>query len=269
VVSAPFQDPALRPVKTFLNGTWLEHPLHPVLTDLPIGAWTITMCLDLLSLLFGVKRLGRASAITTGLGFLGALGAVVTGLADWMDVDPPELAVGSVHAITNITATTLFGVSFLFRRGDRWRVRPRSFVPAMLGYLAVTAGAYIGGSLVYRRGVMVNRDAFRSGPNDFVSVIAFDQLPENTPLRVQADGQPVLLVRRGEQIYATCAVCSHYGGPLDEGQLKDDIVECPWHYSRFSLQDGSVKAGPATAPIPAYDVRISDGQIQVKMRAEE
>src|SRR5512146_886171 len=70
LVSAPFQNPALRLVKTFLNGTWLEHPLHPVLTDIPVGAWTATMVLDLLSLIFGVRRLGRASSITTGLGIL-------------------------------------------------------------------------------------------------------------------------------------------------------------------------------------------------------
>src|SRR5512146_557414 len=98
----------LRPLKTFLNGTWLEHPLHSVLTDVPIGGWTVAILLDLIALTFGVQNLGLASGIAIGLGVLGALGAIATGFADWMDVDPPELAVGIIHGIINFTATVLF-----------------------------------------------------------------------------------------------------------------------------------------------------------------
>src|SRR5512146_1433481 len=92
----------LRPLKTFLNGTWLEHPLHPVLTDVPVGTWTLAVLLDLIALIFGVQNLGLASGIAIALGVLGALGAIITGLTDWMDVDPPELAVGVTHGLINI-----------------------------------------------------------------------------------------------------------------------------------------------------------------------
>ncbi len=254
----------LSPLKTFLNGTWLEHPLHPMLTDIPVGGWTAAILLDLVALIFGVQNLGLASGIATGLGVLGALGAIATGFADWMDVDPPELAVGITHAIINIAATILFAVSFVVLAANHWNIGLADFVPALLGYLTVTIGAFIGGSLVFRMGVMVNRAAHQSGPDQFVPVMPIAELPENTPVRVDANGRPVLLVRRGEEVYAVGAVCSHYGAPLEEGRLVDGSIQCPWHGSRFCLADGRVKAGPATAPIPAYSVRIKGEHVEVK-----
>lgn len=254
----------LRPLKTFLNGTWLEHPLHSVLTDVPIGGWTVAILLDLIALIFGVQNLGLASGIAIGLGVLGALGAIATGFADWMDVDPPELAVGIIHGIINFTATVLFAISFFVLWANNWKIGPGDFIPAILGYLTVTAGAFLGGSLVYRMGVMINRNAYQAGPKKFVPVLPMAELPDNKPMRVDAKGRPVLLVRRGEQVYAIGAVCSHYGAPLQEGELKDGAIECPWHGSRFCLEDGRVDRGPATAPVPAYEVRLNNNQIEIR-----
>ncbi|MFL6310474.1 MAG: DUF2231 domain-containing protein [Terriglobales bacterium] len=110
-----FAPPAMRQVKLFLNGTWAGHPLHPALTDVPIGAWTIVIALDLTALLFHLPQLGLASSIAVLVGVAGALGAVAAGLADWIDVDPPEKAIGAFHAIVNVTATVLFFCSFLVR----------------------------------------------------------------------------------------------------------------------------------------------------------
>lgn len=266
IMNALFVDTPLHPLKIFLNGTWLEHPLHPLLTDVPVGAWTAAILLDLIALLFHVNGLGVASAIVNGLGILAALAAIATGLTDWMDVDPPELAVGIMHAAINSTATLLFILSFALAWGNSWEIGWQVFIPALIGYLTIAIGASIGGSLVYRRGVMINRNAYRAGPKNFVPVLPLQDLAENTPKRVDVKGRPVILVRRGEKIFAIGAVCSHYGGPLDEGTLKGDTVECPWHFSKFSLIDGRVVAGPATAPMPAYETQVKDGQIQVKAK---
>lgn len=264
IMNALFLATPLRPLKIFLNGAWLEHPLHPLLTDVPVGAWTAAILLDLIAILFHVGGLGVASAIVTGLGILAALAAIASGFMDWMDVDPPELAIGITHATINIIATVLFIISFALAWANHWDIRWRVFIPALLGYLVVAAGAYIGGSLVFRRGVMINRNAYRAGPKDFVPVLPMQDLAENAPKRVDAKGRPVLLVRRGSAVFAIGAVCSHYGAPLEEGALKDGTVVCPWHMSRFSLVDGRVQAGPATAPVPAYEVRIKDGNIEVR-----
>lgn len=263
VMIALFLNSPLRPLKVFLNGTWLEHPLHPVLTDVPVGAWTFAVLLDLIALIFGVQNLGLASGIAIALGVLAALGAILTGLMDWMDVDPPELAVGVTHGLINILATVLFAISFVILWANQWTISTADTIVAILGYLVVSAGAYIGGSLVFRMGVMINRDAYASGPDDFVSVLSMGDLRENVPTRVDASGHPVVLVRRGEDVYAIGAVCSHYGGPLDEGKLVDGSIQCPWHYSCFPLEDGSVRAGPATAPVPKYAVRLHNGMVQV------
>jgi nitrite reductase/ring-hydroxylating ferredoxin subunit/uncharacterized membrane protein len=84
-----FRPPAMRQLKVLLNGTWVGHPLHPLLTDIPIGAWTLTILLDLIGLLFRLPQLDLAASITAGIGLAGAAAAVAAGLADWVDIDPP------------------------------------------------------------------------------------------------------------------------------------------------------------------------------------
>lgn len=265
-MDALFLKGPLRPLKSFLNGTWLGHPLHPVLTDVPIGAWTVAVLFDLVALIFGVPNLGVAAGIAIGLGVLAALATIVTGLMDWMDVDPPELAIGVVHGTVNIIATVLFAISFFMLNGGNWIIDSGSTVVAIIGYLVVMVGGYLGGTLVFRRGVMINRNAYRNEPDKFVNALPANGLSENKPICVDVDGQPVLLLRRGEKISAIGAVCSHYGGPLHEGKVTDGRIECPWHFSQFSLDDGRVKAGPATAPVPAYEVRVVNDKIQVKLK---
>jgi nitrite reductase/ring-hydroxylating ferredoxin subunit/uncharacterized membrane protein len=261
-----FQTTALHPLKLLLNGTWLGHPLHPLLTDVPIGAWTVTILLDLIALSFDLPTLGLAAAIAIGLGVLAALVSAAAGLMDWMDVDPPEKAVGVTHAILNTSATVLFAVSLLIRWGSHWRPALGSFLVALAGYIVVSGGAYLGGGMVFRMGVMINRNAYRRGPDDFLPACAVADLPEGQPRRVEVGGQPLLLLRSGEKIYAIGAVCSHYGAPLEEGKLQGDTIQCPWHFSRFALADGSVCEGPACAAVPAYEVRVIQSQVEIKLR---
>ena len=261
-----FQKAPLRSLKLFLNGSWLGHPLHPLLTDVPVGAWTATILLDVIALVFHAET-GLAAGLAAGLGVAAALAAAAAGLMDWMDVNPPEKAVGAVHAVLNTSATILFAASLAMRWNHQWRTRPEDFIVALAGYLVLTVGAFLGGSMVYRMGVMINRNAYRSGPEGFTSALASAELSEKKPRRVDVDGQPILLVRLGEKICAVGAVCSHYGAPLEEGQLVENTIRCPWHASRFALEDGEVREGPACAPLPSYEVRVAGGQVQVKLRS--
>lgn len=264
-LNAIFLEGPLRPLKNFANGTWLEHPLHPLLTDVPVGAWTVTLLLYV-AVFFGVKGIGVAIGIAMGLGILAALAAIATGLLDWMDVDPTELYVGVVHGLVNITGTILFVISWVMLLGSGWDANAANFIFALAGYLVIAVGAFLGGELVFRLGTMINRNAYRSGPRDLISVVGLDDLGENKLQRFDVNGEPILLLRRGQQLYAVGAVCSHYGAPLEKGTLRDSTIECPWHYSQFSLQDGSVKAGPSTAPLPVYETQIKDGKIWVKVK---
>lgn len=264
-----FRTPAMRRLKIFLNGTWVGHPLHPALTDIPIGAWTLAIVLDLIGLLFQLPQLGLASSIAVGVGVAGALAAAAAGLMDWMDVDPPEKAIGAFHAAVNVSATALFLASFFIRWGQHWLPGWGAFAVALAGYLLVMAGGYLGGILVFHLGVMINRNAYRSGPNDYTPVATTNELVEGDLKRVLIGEEPVLLVKLSGKIHSVGAVCSHYGAPLNEGRVVQNTIECPWHASRFALEDGRVVQGPACAALPVYDCRIVNAQVQIKMRTED
>jgi len=109
-------------------------------------------------------------------------------------------------------------------------------------------GGYLGGAMVFYKGVMINRNAYRTGPDEFQPAVATRELAEGQLKRVLVEEQPVVLLRLDGTIYALGAVCSHYGAPLNEGTIVDRTIECPWHASRFALEDGRVsKARPAPA----------------------
>jgi nitrite reductase/ring-hydroxylating ferredoxin subunit len=127
-------------------------------------------------------------------------------------------------------------------------------------------GGYLGGVMVFHMGVMINRDAYRSGPDDFVRAATADELVEGKLKRVSIEEQPVLLVRLNGTIHAVSAICSHYGAPLNDGTVVERTIECPWHFSRFALEDGRVVQGPACSAIPAYDCKIVNDEVQIKMR---
>lgn len=254
-------NPGAQKIRNFLNGTWLGEPLHAALTDVPIGAWTAAMAFDALDVIRDREEFAVAADTSIAIGLAGAAGSAVTGLADWSDVDPPARRTGLIHALLNISSTTLFTTSLILRRkGSRTGGR----IASMLGYAIVCYSAHLGGKMVYEYRVGVDRTAGEVFPQEFVGVMAEAQLADSTPARAVHDGVPILLVRRGERIYALAETCSHFSGPLSEGKLVGDSIVCPYHASRFSLEDGRVLDGPAVHPQPCLEVRVRDGQIEVR-----
>ncbi|MGH3177668.1 MAG: Rieske (2Fe-2S) protein, partial [Streptosporangiaceae bacterium] len=110
----------------------------------------------------------------------------------------------------------------------------------------------------------VNHTAFQESVADWTRVALLSELAPDKLVRVMAGGVPVLLVRRGEQVRALSATCVHAGGPLDEGELADGCVRCPWHGSIFRLADGTAVRGPAATGQPTWQVRIEGEQVQVR-----
>jgi nitrite reductase/ring-hydroxylating ferredoxin subunit/uncharacterized membrane protein len=246
--------------KDLLAGTWLGHPVHPMLTDVPIGAWTSAFVLDL----FGGRQARRASDALVGVGVLAALPTAATGLSDLADVEHSEQRIlGTAHALGNVTAVALYGGSFLARRRGRRDLGVRL---AMLGAAVVTGSGFLGGHLAYRKGVGVDETVFRPRLDDWTPVLAEGELAEAEPRRASAGGADILLYRRRDRVFALADRCSHRGGPLHEGRVDDGQVTCPWHQSTFRLDDGSIVQGPATAPQPCYEVRLRDGAVEVRER---
>jgi nitrite reductase/ring-hydroxylating ferredoxin subunit/uncharacterized membrane protein len=244
--------------KDLLAGTWLGHPVHPMLTDVPIGAWTSAFVLDL----FGGRQARRAADALVGVGVLAAVPTAATGLSDLADVEHSQQRIlGTAHALGNVTAVALYGGSFLARRRGRRNLGVRL---ATLGAAVVTGSGFIGGHLAYRKGVGVDETVFRRRLDDWTPVLEERELAEAEPRRATAGGTDILLYRRGDRVFALADRCSHRGGPLHEGRVDDGKVTCPWHQSTFRLDDGAIVQGPATAPQPCYEVRVRDGAIEVR-----
>jgi nitrite reductase/ring-hydroxylating ferredoxin subunit/uncharacterized membrane protein len=252
-----------RKIKDLLNGTWLGHGLHPLLTDIPIGSWSATLLLDLLSLGRDDEGIQRGADVTLLLGILGASGAVVTGVADWSDLIDTDRRVGFLHGLTNSAILLSNVTSYVLRVTGR---RKAGIAWSTAGYLASIFSAYLGGDLVFSKGVGVNHVAFEGGSDDFVAVMDAADLQEGKLTRVDASGIPVVLLRQGSKVYAIGATCPHQGGPLDEGTYQDGTVTCPWHGSCFRMEDGSVVNGPAVYPAPTFDIRVRDGKIELRRK---
>lgn len=114
-----------RPVKNALSGTWLGHPLHPMLTDVPIGSWVAAGLLDLA----GGAQADRAARYLVGFGVLAAVPTAAAGLSDWSDTYGAEQRVGLVHAAGNLAALSLQAASYLARQRAGRAPGPRSAPP--------------------------------------------------------------------------------------------------------------------------------------------
>ncbi|HEX7832608.1 MAG TPA: Rieske 2Fe-2S domain-containing protein [Thermoanaerobaculia bacterium] len=247
-------------VKDALHGKWLGHPVHPALVSLPIGAWTLAFLFDVAEVMRGKKSGLPEAAISVGLA--GAVASAITGFADWSETDGRGKKVGVVHATLNMTATALYVASL----GTRRRSRQAGIGLSLLAFGLANAAAYLGGHLAFGEQIGVNHtEAPTSGkPESFVAVLRSDELADNTMVRVMAEGVAILLVRRNDRIFAIAETCTHLGGPLSEGKLDGNTVQCPWHGSRFCIEDGRVDRGPATFPARTFEVRERAGSIEVR-----
>jgi nitrite reductase/ring-hydroxylating ferredoxin subunit/uncharacterized membrane protein len=246
------------PLKDLAHGRWLGHPLHGALTDIPIGALTVTVVLDLLN-----QRTGADVALVVGILFMVA--AALTGAADYTDTDGTALLRATVHSVLMVVALVLYLVSIALRAGaPADRMLP--VVLSIVGYLVLTAGAYVGGDVVYVLGNMVDHHAFGGRGIKWVALDlgGLKEVPQATPVKAKAGANNILLVREGDTIHAMHETCSHAGGPLSEGKIVDGCIECPWHGSRFRLADARVQRGPSVYDQPRYEVRTGAAGLEVR-----
>lgn len=247
-------------VKNLLSGTWVGHQLHPMLTDVPIGAWVMATVLD-----WTLPRSGaKAARRLVGLGILAAVPAAATGASDWSETYAAEQRVGLAHALANSAGLVVQSASWMARRRGR---RLTGMALSTVGLGITLSAAYLGGHLSFIRGVGVNHTAFDEAVSDWTDVAAATELDADKPVRVTPGGVPVVLVQHAGQIRALSATCVHAGGPLDEGEVTAGCIRCPWHGSRFELDGGKVVRGPASSDQPAWQVRVDDGRVYVRSSA--
>ena len=256
VTTQVFNRPAVRDV---LSGRPLGHPLHPLLTDVPVGAFTTALVLDTL----GGQGLAPAADACVAVGLASVAPTAAAGWSDWADAVGPERRVGLVHAGANLLAAALYTASLAARRSGR---RGAGRLLGLGGMGALLTGGYLGGHLSYKYGTGVDHTAFEHGPDDWTDVMPDSDLPENACLPATVGEVRVLLTRRQGVVSAISDTCTHFGGPLHEGEvdLAAGRVTCPWHGSVFRVDDGGVVRGPASLPQPRYAVRVEAGRILVR-----
>lgn len=238
-------------VTDLVSGTPIGHSVHPLLVTVPIGAWTSALAFDILGDEDAAEKL-------TGIGLLAALPSAVTGLSDWSYTDGAERRIGLVHAGLNYLAIACYAGSWLARRSGK---RGLGIGLSAIGGSALGGSGWLGGHLAYALGVGVDTTAFQHNQEDWTAIGPADAVLTGRPSAGDVGGVPVVLTRDpGGQVVVLADRCTHRGGPLHEGEIKDGCFVCPWHSSEFAF-DGSVVRGPATRPQPAYEVQIRDGEI--------
>jgi len=250
-------------LQDFLNGSWLGHSLHPVVVDVVVGGTTAAMLLQVLVWL-GIANLHVALLWVLGLTWLAGLSAIVTGLTDFKDTATGnERNMVGLHGLTNIVATLLLIAAFLALLPGAdgiggWLI--------LAGFAVLSVGAFIGGHVVFKYGYMVNRNAFARGKaaKEFTAVLPAAELPEATPTKAMLGATALVVVRRGDLVFALKDSCSHAGGLLSEGHLAGDTIVCPLHSSAFRLENGAVRHGPASTRQVAYRARINGDQVEVQ-----
>ena len=97
----------------------------------------------------------------------------------------------------------------------------------------------------------------------FVTVARVGEIPEGGVKVVRLDDLPIAVFHVDGDYYALEDVCTHDGGPLAEGRLDGDVIECPRHGARFAVKTGAVLGLPAMVPVPTFEVRVHGEEIQV------
>ena len=244
------------PIRDFLAGTWLGHPLHALLTDVPIGALTLVIVLD-------VVGQPVAADVALLVGVVTMIASALAGYADYSTTDGRARVRATVHSSLMLVSLVIYVVSLAIRAtGPTSRTLPIAL--SIVAYLILAAGAFVGGDVVYALGNMVDRHAWRPSGAKWQS-LDVGEIAEGTLVKAKAGTQALVLIRSGDTIQALHDLCAHAGGPLSEGTIVMGCVECPWHGSRFEIATGLRRRGPTVYDQPAYEVRaVAAGGYEVR-----
>ena len=282
-------------LKTTLEGRPFGHPLHPLLSHLPLGLWLLGFALDIAAAASGERTdwAIRGAYYALLIGSAVALLTLITGINDFLDIrdDHPAQRNALFHMLLMIPASLIFIIDVVVHYG--W-VQGAELAPAALGlssagYVLALIGGYLGGLLVYDHGIAVGRHRrSRELPHDtiheprdieleqlapptpplgaeFAPIVPESALPEGATLRAEVHGYVMVLVRAQGRVYAVQEFCTHRCGPLSEGSVHGLNIQCPWHKSCFNLATGDPTHGPAKVPLKTFETRGQNGSVHVRV----
>ena len=207
-VSALFRP--VMPLRDFLNGRWIGHPLHALLTDVPIGALFVVIVLDLVG-----QR--TAADVALVIGILAMIASAIAGLADYSTTDGTARERATLHGTLMVLSLLVYLASLALRAsgGDG---RTAATATSIVGFLILSAGAYVGGDVVYVLGNMVSRHAFRGASSKWIALEPAEldderNIPEGRPIKAKLGINTLALVRQGDTVMALHDQCAHAGTP--------------------------------------------------------
>jgi nitrite reductase/ring-hydroxylating ferredoxin subunit/uncharacterized membrane protein len=249
-----------------------EHPIHPILVGFPIAYLAGSALVDLWARATKRTSWFRTATHMNALGIASALAAAVPGLVDYVFAVPPKSSGkerATNHMFANVSALGLFALARLGHDGDRppatWSVATE-----LCGLGLLTAGGWLGGTLVYRNQIGVDHRYANAGKwieepiapeAPQIDVGRNDELDVDQMKLLRIGSQRIVLARTERGYVAFDDRCTHKGGSLADGVLVCGTVQCPWHGSQFAVDDGEVRKGPAEEKIRTYPVEERNGRL--------
>jgi nitrite reductase/ring-hydroxylating ferredoxin subunit/uncharacterized membrane protein len=264
------------------------HPIHPMLIPFPFAYLFGTACVNL-----AARAANRPEWIQTAghmrlLGIGSALIAAVPGLIDYLTAVPPKSSASkraTYHMLTNVSALGLFAAAAAASRrngngaaGVTGRPPAWTVAAEVAGAALLSAGGWMGGTLVYRNQIGVDHryaDAGKWEPKSLppaddgapIDIGEENQLEPDQMKLLRIGDERIVLARTESGYVAFDDRCRHRGGPLSDGALACGTVQCPWHGSQYDVHTGAVRRGPAEESIRTYEVSARDGRLYLTMPA--
>lgn len=242
------------------------HPIHPMLIPFPFAYLAGSALVNTWARAANRPRWFRTADHMSRLGIASAFAAAVPGVVDYFFAVPPKSSGrerATKHALVNLSALALFGAARIGRRPDE-RPSAAAVLAELAGAGLLGVGGWLGGTLVYRNQIGVDHRYANAGKwqvqialpdaSGEIDAGAADELAVGQMRLVRAGDRRIVVARTSQGLTAFDDRCPHRGGPLSDGALAGDIVQCPWHGSQFDVRDGTVCHGPAEAGIRTYAI---------------
>jgi nitrite reductase/ring-hydroxylating ferredoxin subunit/uncharacterized membrane protein len=254
------------------------HPLHPALIPFPFAFLFGAAAFDLAGRITQNAMLWTTGAHLTLAGIAMALVAAIPGFIDYFFTVPPHSSGKSratKHMLVNLSAVALFAIAWITRGDASAMPGTLQLVLELAGAGLLSAGGWMGGTLVNRNQIGVDhryadagkwKEGSVSGERGTpVRVGRADELKVDQMKLLHVDGRRVVLARTSDGYRAFDDRCTHRGGSLAGGTLICGTVQCPWHGSQFDASSGAVKAGPAEQPIATMRVEDRAGELWLSL----
>jgi nitrite reductase/ring-hydroxylating ferredoxin subunit/uncharacterized membrane protein len=259
-----------------------SHPIHPMLIPFPIAFLTGGTVADFVARIGSLDGWAFAASYLLVTGVLTALAAAAPGLIDFLYTVPPDSSGRKralIHAIVNVSAVVLFIVAIVLKGWAPQMPGATSLALELIGVSLITAGGWLGGTLVHRNFIGVEHRYADKGKwkeqkvsrkqaehSDGAVVAKNDELKVDQMKLIRLDdGTRVALARTDDGYCAFQDHCTHRGGSLADGVLICGTVQCLWHGSQFDVKTGDVRSGPAKESIKTYRVQEHDGEVRLML----